>query len=544
MSASATVQQIDDLYSRITEETNARFEEGANNLREISATVIRELASIRQELQRTQVGIQEDIVRRIELVGLEIDRRIGEKGSVSGREKLLMSDPRNKNIESFNGHKAEDTKNFRHWRTKVFNYIERFAPGAKTILIKCVCDEEFDFDTEIAKVPQWDSRYTEEVMRHELKVFLTDHLGEKASEIIENEDEDGFEMWRVLSQHFEPKARMSLPSMKTKINDMIRETATSYERLEELIREMDKRIRAYKERGGKYDEDDSADVIYSMMDDALKKDARRCKVVGDAGALRDHVRDEAAESRESGGHKKKPDRNAMDIGAVNDKEQDKAKEETAAAATIQPGSDGAISKLAPDQCKLCLGTGHWSNECPFNKGNGNKGKGKGKGKFGWSKGKGDKGKGKGKGKFGWNKGSGKGKGVYGIEDSQRWYSGDEQWTGLSDDWWSGGSSEPSRGFYAITRGPPAGRLSMLCNSRARPVEAVNPFARIFGSDSWADEDDSEAKSEQGASESIDSGIVSLVDGSGCFEVSGDRADEGATIHVGDTESGGGVLDFC
>ena len=192
MSASATVQQIDDLYSRITEETNARFEEGANNLQEINATVIRELASIRQELQRTQVGIQEDIVRRIELVGLEIDRRIGEKGSVSGREKLLMSDPRNKNIESFNGHKAEDTKNFRHWRTKVFNYIERFAPGAKTILIKCVCDEEFDFDTEIAKVPQWDSRYTEEVMRHELKVFLTDHLGEKASEIIENEDEDGF----------------------------------------------------------------------------------------------------------------------------------------------------------------------------------------------------------------------------------------------------------------------------------------------------------------------------------------------------------------
>ena len=71
---------------------------------------------------------------------------------------------------------------------------------------------------------------------------------------------------------------------------MNKETASSYERLEEIVRELDKRIRAYKERGGKYNDDGSADVIYAMMAEPLKKDSRRCKVVGDASALRDNVR--------------------------------------------------------------------------------------------------------------------------------------------------------------------------------------------------------------------------------------------------------------
>ena len=341
---------------------------------------------------------------------------------------------------------------------------------------------------------------------------------------------------------------------QSKINDMNKETASSYERLEELVRELDKRIRTYKERGGKYDDDESADVIYAMMDEPLKKDARRCKVVGDADALRDHVRDEAAEGRESKGHKGKKDKDAMDISAV---EQDKGKEEQAAAsqaASALPtppaqaaAPEGSVYKLSKDQCKICLQTGHWGNECPMNKGMGKgKGdKGKGKGKGSWKGGKGDKGKGKGKGKFGWNKGSGKGKGVYGLEDSQWWYGAEEQWNDQSEDWWSGSSGGASGGFYSIVatgpRANPAGRLSALSfsNSRARPESFVNPFARIFGPESWADVSESEAESEHGSSGSSESGVVSLADGSGCFDVTGDGAD--IVSAQGSTKAGGGTL---
>ena len=80
--------------------------------------------------------------------------------------------------------------------------------------MQCVHDDAFEYESPVELGTDRDLRYTEKVMSHELKVFLTEHLDDKAAEIIENEEEDGLEAWKVLNLHFELKSLMSLPNLK------------------------------------------------------------------------------------------------------------------------------------------------------------------------------------------------------------------------------------------------------------------------------------------------------------------------------------------
>ena len=122
--------------------------------------------------------------------------------------------------------------------------------------------------------------------------------------------------------HFEPKSIGTLPNLKSYINDMNKKTAKSYEKLQELLKELDKRARKYEERGGKFSREDVGSIIYTMMDDGLKKDVHRCKVVGDEKKLREHIFEEAAESRATSiSMRKKP--GAMDVDSLETVDADK-----------------------------------------------------------------------------------------------------------------------------------------------------------------------------------------------------------------------------
>ena len=102
------------------------------------------------------------------------------------------------------------------------------------------------------------------------------------------------------------------PNMKSHINDMNNETARSHEKLQELVRELDKRIRKYEERGGKSSKEDKGSIMYTMIDESLKRDARRCKVVSDEKKLRDYIFNESSENRAiSQSSRKRP--GAMDV---------------------------------------------------------------------------------------------------------------------------------------------------------------------------------------------------------------------------------------
>ena len=100
-----------------------------------------------------------------------------------------------------------------------------------------------------------------------------------------------------------------------------------------------------------------------MMDEALKKDVRRCKVAGNSRALRTHIAKEAAESREmgSGGKKGGQGSNAMDVSAVAGSENivppSAGSAAAAAPAVAQTQQTGDIDnlgkgKLGLDQCKI------------------------------------------------------------------------------------------------------------------------------------------------------------------------------------------------
>ena len=121
-----------------------------------------------------------------------------------------------------------------------------------------------------------------------------------AADIVEHEHQNGIEAWKVLNLHFEPKSQLTLPNLKNKISDMNKETTKTYEGLEKLPKELDRRILPYKERGGAYDESETAIILYTIMHEALKKDVRRCDVMGNFKTLRDHIFEEAAESPEVG----------------------------------------------------------------------------------------------------------------------------------------------------------------------------------------------------------------------------------------------------
>ena len=529
-------QMLEDLYHKITDETSTRFDEGAENLAAINQALEQQVAALRNELanMRAELGLEMDrrIDRQVGMLRQEIARDAKEPSMrmMSGN---LISDPRNKGIEHFSGGRLEDAKSFNQWKTNAFNYLEKFAPGSKVVLkaLEHVTgtttfeelQEHFD-DVEV-----WSDKYTPATFDHEIKVFLTDHLDLSAAEIIEDTD-SGVESWKKLTQHFEPRSHITMSNLKTRIYDMHTESAKNYSKLQDLVRELDKRIRTFKERGGKYDSEDTAATIYTMMDENLKQEARRSKIIGNEKLMREYIAAEATESRESNFAKKKPS-NAMDVDALKKKEKEEEDEDEPTPPSAPPGGLDAV-RVGKNQCRICLQEGHWSNECTQNQ---KKGKGKdGKGDKYGGKEKGKDGKGKG-GKGKGQNGKGKGKGyAYGVEE--------QQWDGwYADDWWIKWPLEeaPREGplWSVATRKQPAqqpssrptGRLSSVVEkpvplvhdfpALAPTIDTGNPFRILMEDGQGMETDPEEVKGHIKSSEEAESGfIVSLFEDKNCFGV--------------------------
>ena len=152
----------------------------------MNADLLQTISTLRQDMQVMEQRLRHES-------GLEMDRRIETSVKLAAKDagmKNLMSDPRNKGIEHFSGCKAEDVKLFKVWRTKMCNYLERFIPGIEDVLTKYVFTDESLEDIVDAHTGTWDDRYTEPVLRKEMKIFLTDHLDIGAAEIIESDHAD------------------------------------------------------------------------------------------------------------------------------------------------------------------------------------------------------------------------------------------------------------------------------------------------------------------------------------------------------------------
>ena len=187
----ATTQQLEELYTKITDETIARFDAGVKSLEAMETEVVWKNTEMIQSMAgiRTEMSAMEQRLRQES--GLEMDRRIGialaARSDKGGGTPNLISDPRNKGIEHFAGCKAEEVRDFRIWRAKVYNYLERFMPGSEEMFTKYVfTDEPFDEIT-TGLTGTWDERYTDEVVRREMKIFLTEHLDSGAAEVIRGE---------------------------------------------------------------------------------------------------------------------------------------------------------------------------------------------------------------------------------------------------------------------------------------------------------------------------------------------------------------------
>ena len=166
----ATVAQLDELYKKITDETSVRFEEGAKNLAQMNTELQQAIALVRSEVGSTEHRLRQES-------GIEMDRRIDnaikatQKDTGAASFTHLISDPRNKGIEHFACCRTEDVKTFKVWRAKVYNFFDFFIPGAEEVLTKYVF-ADVCVDDSINELDAWNGKYTEPVLKRELKISL------------------------------------------------------------------------------------------------------------------------------------------------------------------------------------------------------------------------------------------------------------------------------------------------------------------------------------------------------------------------------------
>ena len=109
----ATTADLETLYTKITDETSVRFDEGAANLGKITAELKETIEGLKLEMVNLESRLRNE-------PGHEMDRRIeiAIKAKEASTKNNLLSDPRNKGMEHFSGNKSEDTAKFKVWRAK------------------------------------------------------------------------------------------------------------------------------------------------------------------------------------------------------------------------------------------------------------------------------------------------------------------------------------------------------------------------------------------------------------------------------------------
>ncbi len=444
--AFATEQALDDLSKRL----DARIDLGAQNL----ADQIREirthienlldpntgLPGVADFVGKTVEGLNAKVYSDLTLVHNRV-RELETKQQSQNLVKWDIRDPKMRGTSKFAGDKKEDVKVFTQWRKAAYLYLDKFMPKVSSILKELRRDKADVLGYDTIR----DSIHTEghpstlefEYVNESLYHFLSEHLTDTAADLVEPCGENGFEVWRILHEFYEPLTDATSGTVYAQVYALAGKKAKNASELYSLLRLLEARIKKLKDIGGKIEETAKASILYNMMDDTTARATRDSSKTGDFEWMRVKIIREGCELRERSMLSKAT---PMDLDAMKEKEQEAEKNpEEQINAVINPNI----------VCFICKEKGHPARLCPHNDGNGNdgKGKGKGQGKAGqqpsWWYGNKGQGKGGGKGKggkfgsfypqnnfFKGNYSKGKGR-AYSVES----YNG---WEG--DGWWNNGNS--------------------------------------------------------------------------------------------------------
>ncbi len=419
----------------------------ANHIREIKTQLENlldpntGLPGVADFVEKTVQGLNAKVYTDLTLVHNRV-RELETKQQSQNLVKWDIRDPKMRGTSKFAGDKKEDVKVFTQWRKAAYLYLDKFMPKVSSILKELRRDKADVLGYDTIR----DSIHTEghpstlefEYVNESLYHFLSEHLTDTAADLVEPCGENGFEVWRILHEFYEPLTDATSGTVYAQVYALAGKKAKNASELYSLLRLLEARIKKLKDIGGKIEETAKASILYNMVDDTTARATRDSSKTGDFEWMRVKIIREGCELRERSMLSKAT---PMDLDAMKEKEQEAEKNpEEQINAVINPNI----------VCFICKEKGHPARLCPHNDGNGNdgKGKGKGQGKAGqqpsWWYGNKGQGKGGGKGKGGKFGGSfypqnnffkgnySKGKGrAYSVES----YNG---WEG--DGWWNNGNS--------------------------------------------------------------------------------------------------------
>ena len=445
--AFATEQALDDLSQRLDARIDLGAQNLANHIREIKTQLENlldpntGLPGVADFVEKTVQGLNAKVYTDLTLVHNRV-RELETKQQSQNLVKWDIRDPKMRGTSKFAGDKKEDVKVFTQWRKAAYLYLDKFMPKVSSILKELRRDKADVLGYDTIR----DSIHTEghpstlefEYVNESLYHFLSEHLTDTAADLVEPCGENGFEVWRILHEFYEPLTDATSGTVYAQVYALAGKKAKNASELYSLLRLLEARIKKLKDIGGKIEETAKASILYNMMDDTTARATRDSSKTGDFEWMRVKIIREGCELRERSMLSKAT---PMDLDAMKEKEQEAEKNpEEQINAVINPNI----------VCFICKEKGHPARLCPHNDGNGNdgKGKGKGQGKAGqqpsWWYGNKGQGKGGGKGKGGKFGGSfypqnnffkgnySKGKGrAYSVES----YNG---WEG--DGWWNNGNS--------------------------------------------------------------------------------------------------------
>ena len=406
--------------------------------------------------------------RRVEDVLKEADRcfhnlngriaKFENDGGAKGREPAGrggLVDPKLITVPKYSG---PNHKEFIDWRDLIDEMTNTYFPGAMEILtvtrkLKTAITENVfnDIKSQVEMRLGQSLKWSYHQLKHDLGVYMLTKLGDNSKAKLTAEgapDKNGVEMHRLLHQRYDKVTADAEAMMTSEITRMGAHQAKNLEDLRDKLAVLQAKVADYRKRLGK---EPTEELLGSVLTTILDPQTRRefvhiTGILGDYEAMKDKITALADGSS-----------SAMDIGLVDHDAERLRDGPGYGAPTTSPELSEVKRPANPNiQCWHCNEKGHISRDCPSkdkppaggkSAGAWGKGQSKGGSKGGWPNkgyGKGSKGKGKG----------GKGKGMYGLENAE------QDWWG--DEWFGGGHDSELRQCGSLEKAVPLYSFERMC----------------------------------------------------------------------------------